>query len=1620
MKRPELLTSFALVALTSRVPKRARALARIARVEIISLVLCVLSCLPVQAQLAFPTANGLVTTQTGLNITPVANGDNLWSTYFNVSNANSFALPNVYLVVNSHTHNSIAAQWNNTAQQWEVNGTNSGAANAAFSLPMNRAVTDLALTTGYGVTTNSSLPAFFLGPLAAHETKSISVCDYVTPSLTTLYYGFGYVYQASPVPASGPTVPELAPIEQAMTSYMSNHQFEAGTIALMHDSKLVLRQGYGWRDTNFTRVIHPDNLFRLASVSKTITAAAIYKMVDAGLLSTSTKVYSLLGIAPWGGVLGDSRITNITVQNLLDHSGGWNRGTSPYGDVVFDTLEISSDMGLTYPAAPTNVISWVFSKPLDFAPGTSNVYSNFGYGVLGRVIEKISGKPYINYIQQDLFGSAVISNALGFTNIIQSRTRPRDLAPWEIWYGDYSTMYHSEVDYPTNLYAIFADGGGYYESYDSFGGLSASAIGLCHYVLNNWEGGHVRVPGTTFSWGYLFYGSLPGVTSVLYQNISQTPTSTNGLEFAALFNQRDNDPNVNEEAYNAINNATTNVTSWPANGGGMIQWSVATINVNKNTATNVTVPLWRFGSATLPVKISYATYGLDAGASNYVTTSGVVSFGGGETNKNVVVPILDDGVIGPSRQFTLELLSASGGAWLGTNLSSLVSIQESGNNFIVQNTNDSGPGSLRYAVTYLPNNSTITFAAGLSGQTIHLTSGELALNQNLTIDASALPGGIKIDGNQAGRILDVLGGSTVLLKSLTLTNGYLSGGSGGALAISAGSSVIATNCSFTANTARGGNGQDRGPGSNGGGGGGGSGMGGAVFQNGSSLLLYNCQFVGNVAAGGNGGNGDGNSFNSNPGGAGGGPNPGAGGTGSIGGNGGFGGGGGGGAGSGTAGFAGGNGGFGGGGGGGGARGAGGSGGVGGGGGSYAGAAGAALFSHSGGGGGGAGLGGAIFALGGNVTLISCSFTGNTATNGVGGAGSFGAGTGGNGQGVGGAVINLDAQITAVNLSFSGNSASTASPDVEASTLVTTANDDGTGSLRQALRNAALRPGPDVVTFAANLNDSVLAPASELVISDDSGSVLITATNLPNGLAINGQGARRAFDISSGTVMLDSLTISNCAAPGDNGGGIISGGNLTLRRCTISGNTASYVGGVYNVSASTALILDSCTLFGNVASNFDGGLFSYGPLEIRNSTIVSNRCGTAGDGGGARGSSSVLVQNSVLARNESGPAGSAQPDDLYAPSYGMVSYSLIGGNGTLANGVNGDLVGTLAAPIDPMLSPLADNGGPTLTVYPRPGSPVINAGDPALNGAGLTDQRGQPRVWLGRVDMGSVEFVPAGNSVSFDGVSSYLILSNAAASLPTNEITVEFWTLVDSVRDQFSFVLYPDITNDRLAFSPTRANLTTYWDLGNLFNGGRVQYPTPAGTIGVWTHWALVSTHAGNAMLVYRNGNLEASSSTNQAFTQYSGSLLLGARLDSPQEFLQGQIDEFRIWSVARTQAQIQSAMHTGLCPPQSNLWVYWKFDEASGTTVFDYSGNGRHATLVNGASRTLSFAPLSAPGTLSLVPISSTQASLIWAPNSGCLLSAPDVTGPWTAVPGATNGQVIVTTPARQFFRTAQ
>ena len=457
------------------------------------------------------------------------------------------------------------------------------------------------------------------------------------------------------LPASGPVVPELAPIQEAMTSTMVNHAIGAGAIALMKDSKVVFRQGYGWRDQNRAAIMHPDNLFRLASVSKTLTVSAIRKLIREKRITANTKVYFYLGIQPWNGVLGDKRIADITIQDLLDHRGGWTTGPTR-AEAVFQSGRVARELGLKGPATATDIIRWKFSQPLDAKPGTTNVYSNLGFQVLGRVIERASGKPYINYIQENLLGPAVVANPIGFKNVVQSHSPPQPYAPWEIWY---------------------ADGGFNFESFDAFGGLSASAIGLCRYMQTYWVGGERRSLGSHYAWTYTFFGGLAGASTVIYQQIKQDGNTVNGLEFAILFNGGNalNGKAGSNEACDAVRNAAKSITSWPEDGGGVVQWAASTTNVSRPGF--VTVELERLGSSMLPVQVSYTTFPLTAGTNCYKPTSGIVMFQAGESSKPITVHILEGASFNQGRRFLLELISASGGAWLGDRLTCIVNLTAS-------------------------------------------------------------------------------------------------------------------------------------------------------------------------------------------------------------------------------------------------------------------------------------------------------------------------------------------------------------------------------------------------------------------------------------------------------------------------------------------------------------------------------------------------------------------------------------------------------------------------------------------------------------------------------------------------------------------------------------------------------------------------------------------------------------------------------------------------------------------------------------------------------------------------------------------------------------------------------
>src|ERR1051326_2868935 len=312
--------------------------------------------------------------------------------------------------------------------------------------------------------------------------------------------------------------------------------------------------------------------------------------------------------------------------------------------------------------------------------------------------------------------------------------------------------------------------------------------------------------------------------------------------------------------------------------------------------------------------------------------------------------------------------------------------------------------------------------------------------------------------------------------------------------------------------------------------------------------------------------------------------------------------------------------------------------------------------------------------------------------------------------------------------------------------VTNTNDSGPGSLREALA-------------VANDGDTIDATGISGAITLTSGLLLVDKSVTINGagadvLAVDGNMASRVFQTPAGrTVTISGFTIRNAHA-GTAGGGVDNedGATVTLMNCSISGNTAGLGAGIFNGGALTIinstltgnmasegaatynsgsgnLMISNSTLSGNVASSTGGGCFNLAALQITNSTLSDNSAPSLG--GGILNFGALVIGNSILKRGGSGV-------NIYTNGGGTVTslgYNLS----------SDDAGGPLAGPGDqvltaPMLAPLQDNGGPTLTHALLPGSPAMNFGDPSFTPPPSFDQRGSgfSRVVNGRIDKGSFE------------------------------------------------------------------------------------------------------------------------------------------------------------------------------------------------------------------------------------------------------------------------------------------
>ena len=207
----------------------------------------------------------------------------------------------------------------------------------------------------------------------------------------------------------------------------------------------------------------------------------------------------------------------------------------------------------------------------------------------------------------------------------------------------------------------------------------------------------------------------------------------------------------------------------------------------------------------------------------------------------------------------------------------------------------------------------------------------------------------------------------------------------------------------------------------------------------------------------------------------------------------------------------------------------------------------------------------------------------------------------------------------------------------------------------------------------------------------------------------------------------SLEMLNCTVHDNNvynnGGGISiygGSGDVLLTNCTVNNNSAtspyageSYGGGIC-MSGGGSLSLINTTVSGNVVNYNGGGLYVIsGNCELTNTTVTNNHTGN--DGGGIYSSlGNTILSNSIVAGNLQGTGN--DPDDVAGSFDAAGSHNLIGvidGSAGLDTPGNDTLYGTTAAPLDPKLDPLTDNGGPTMTHATQPDSPAIDVGDDVL-------------------------------------------------------------------------------------------------------------------------------------------------------------------------------------------------------------------------------------------------------------------------------------------------------------------
>ena len=330
-----------------------------------------------------------------------------------------------------------------------------------------------------------------------------------------------FALEADPQPK--PSERELAAMAGIAQQFRARYKVPGLSVAIARHGQLLYAQGFGYADKAAEEQLTPSHLFRIASVTKPITSVAIFSLIEQKRLRLNDLIFGSQGVLHFDyGKNYPRLVKEITLHHLLTHTcGGWD-------------IDKADPMFLNPAMNHRELIEWTIRhQPLRNVPGKHYAYSNFGYCILGRVLEKVTGKPYAQFVKQQVLASCGIKNMRLAGNTLAQR------AHGEVrYYGQ-----NGENPYNMNVRRM-----------DSHGGWIGTPIDLVRFLIHvdgfNFTPNILRLntinamtapsaanPNYACGWAvnevpnWWHNGSLPGTTTIVVRTAS-------GLCWAAFANTR--------------------------------------------------------------------------------------------------------------------------------------------------------------------------------------------------------------------------------------------------------------------------------------------------------------------------------------------------------------------------------------------------------------------------------------------------------------------------------------------------------------------------------------------------------------------------------------------------------------------------------------------------------------------------------------------------------------------------------------------------------------------------------------------------------------------------------------------------------------------------------------------------------------------------------------------------------------------------------------------------------------------------------------------------------------------------------------------------------------------------